>query len=87
MDINRMAVTLYIGMRKFGRRLHNLVAHAFIPNPEHKECVYNANNDVTNCRADNLYWISELERTRMWGHQLNRKLMLEQLKSHTPVVV
>lgn len=61
MDSGRMAVTLYIGKRKFGRRVHNLVAHAFVPNLEHKQYVYNRNLDCVNCRADNLYWVSAEE--------------------------
>ena len=61
MDNGRMAVTLYIGKQKFGRRLHNLVAHAFVPNPEHKQYVYNRNCEFENCRADNLYWVSAEE--------------------------
>ena len=69
----RMSVTLYNSSRqRFGKRLHNLVAQAFVPNPERKECVHNMNCDVTNCRADNLFWVSELERTQQWAHQLNR---------------
>ena len=71
LDNGRMAVALHTGKRKTARRLHNLVAHAFVPNLEHKECVYNANYDVTNCRADNLFWISEDERTKLWAHHLN----------------
>ena len=35
--------------------MHNLVAHEFVPNPQNKEYVYNANSDNANCRADNLF--------------------------------
>ncbi len=66
MDYNRMAVTLYIGKRKFGRRLHNLVAHAFIPNPERKQYVYNRNFETANCRAGNLYWVSAEEHAALF---------------------
>jgi hypothetical protein len=66
MDNGRMAVTLYTGKRKFGRRLHNLVAHAFIPNLEHKQYVYNRNFETENCRADNLYWVSSDEHAAMF---------------------
>ena len=54
-SIGRMNMTLYINGKGYGKRLHNLVANAFLPNPEQKEHVYNANLDVRNCRADNLY--------------------------------
>ena len=59
-SVGRMSVTLYINGKGYGKRLHNLVANAFVPNPDQKEFVYNANLDVRNCRADNLYWISSL---------------------------
>ena len=29
----RMSVTLYINGRGYGKRVHNLVANAFVPNP------------------------------------------------------
>ena len=35
-DCGRMAVTLYANNKKFGRRLHRLVAEAFVPNPDPK---------------------------------------------------
>ena len=79
-DCGRMAVTLYANNKKFGRRLHRLVAEAFVPNPDHKEFVYNINCDTANCRANNLYWISGLECNSLATQQVNRKLMLQELK-------
>ena len=32
----RMSVTLYINGRGYGKRVHNLVANAFVPNPSQK---------------------------------------------------
>ena len=32
----RMSVTLYINGRGYGKRVHNIVANAFVPNPSQK---------------------------------------------------
>jgi hypothetical protein len=80
-DNGRMAVTLYANNTKFGRRLHNLVAHGFVPNPDPKEFVYNVNFDNVNCRADNLFWISGLECNKHATQQVQRTLMLQELRS------
>ena len=86
-DNGRMAVTLYANNKKFGRRLHNLLAHEFVPNHQHKEYVYNANSDTANCRADNLFWISEKECNKLGSQQMVRKEMLEELKGYHRLVV
>ena len=86
-DNGRMAVTLYANNKKFGRRLHNLVAHEFVPNPQHKEYVYNANSDTANCRADNLFWISGQESDELFAQQMVRKDMLQELKGYHRLVV
>jgi len=83
----RMSVTLYISGKGYGKRLHNLVANAFLPNPEQKEHVYNANLDVSNCRADNLYWISEVECDKLAHHHMRRKAMLQELKGYHQLVL
>ena len=90
-SVGRMSVTLYINGKGYGKRLHNLVANAFVPNPDHKEFVYNANLDVRNCRADNLYWISSLDCDKLSFQHMHRKAMLQELKGccsylkHQPV--
>jgi hypothetical protein len=76
----RMSVTLYNDSQKYGRRLHNLVANAFVLNPDQKEYVYNANCDLRNCRADNLFWISGQECNKLFSQQMVRKEMLQDLK-------
>ncbi len=78
----RMSVALFHNKKQYGRRLHNLVAHAFVPNPEQKEYVYNLHFDFTNCRADNLYWISDQERQQLDSHHTNRRAMLGELKTY-----
>ena len=86
-DNGRMAVTLYANNKKFGRRLHNLVAHEFVPKLQNKEYVYNANSDNANCRADNLLWISGQECNKFFSQQMVRKEMLQELKGYHRLVV
>ena len=83
----RMSVTLYNDNKKYGRRLHILVANAFVPNPDKKEYVYNANCDLRNCRADNLFWISALECDKLSFQQMERKVMLQVLKDYHRLAV
>ena len=82
-----MSVTLSHNGKKYGKRLHILVAAAFLPNPDQKEHVYNSNLDVRNCRADNLYWISEAECNKLAHHHVHRKAMLQELKSYHQLAV
>jgi len=76
----RMSVTLCSNGKRYGKRLHNLVANAFLPNPDQKEHVYNANLDIRNCRADNLYWISAVDCDKLSHHHMCRKATLQELK-------
>ena len=76
----RMSVELRANGKGYGKRVHNLVATAFVPNPSQKEYVYNANLDVKNCRADNLFWISAVDCDKLAIHHTRRKAMLQELK-------
>jgi hypothetical protein len=77
----RMSVSLCSNKKKVSRQLHNLVANAFVPNPEHKQYVYHVNFDRTDCRADNLFWISEHERHQLAQQHWNKRAVLDELKA------
>lgn len=46
------------------KRVHRLVAEAFIPNPENKPFVCHRNNIKSDCHKDNLYWGNCSENTK-----------------------
>ena len=76
----RMSVELRANGKGYGKRVHNLTATAFVPHPSQKEPVYNANLDVKNCRADNLFWTSAVDCDKLAIHHTRRKAMLQELK-------
>ena len=43
------------------KKIHRLVAEAFIPNPNNKKCVDHINNDRHNNNIENLRWVSYSE--------------------------
>jgi predicted XRE-type DNA-binding protein len=54
------------------RYLHQLVAQAFVPNPEGKETVNHGDGDTSNNRASNLEWATHQEQQdHAWGSGLS----------------
>ena len=54
-------VILYSDGKKTFKRVHRLVAEAFIPNPDNKPCVDHKDRDRTNNAVENLAWVTSAE--------------------------
>lgn len=57
-------VSLSKGKRQYMKKVHRLVAQAFIPNPDNKRTVNHKDCNPSNNLLDNLEWATDLENTR-----------------------
>ena len=57
-------VDLCINGKKESKKLHRLVADAFVPNPEDKPDVNHLDGNKTNCQVHNLEWCTKSENLR-----------------------
>lgn len=56
-----LTVTLCKDSTKYTKKIHRLVAQAFIPNPEHKSEINHIDEDKTNNSVNNLEWSTRKE--------------------------
>ena len=56
-----LQVCLYIDGKQKSKKLHRLVAEAFIPNPENKKTVNHEDGNKKNCCVSNLCWATDSE--------------------------
>ncbi len=66
-----LRVTLYSGKRAKHRKIHRLVALAFLPRVKGKNTVDHTNGNTHNNRVDNLEWTTNAENVkRAWDNGL-----------------
>lgn len=64
----KLMVKLPVGEKKYKEiHVHQLVANAFIPNPEECECIYHKNGNIFDNSAKNLRWIDRHELGQLTG--------------------
>ena len=59
-----LVTDLYINGNRYTKRVHRLVAEAFIPNPDNKPEVNHKDGDRHNNAASNLEWVTKTENCR-----------------------
>ena len=72
-----LKVGLYYNKKSYTRKIHRLVAQAFIPNPRNKRTVNHKDGDKTNNKVWNLEWNTHLENIR---HAMKTGLMINWAK-------
>lgn len=68
-----MTIGLFIEHKRISRKLHRLVAEAFIPNPGKKYAVNHINGIKTDNRVDNLEWVTKSENEKHAFEFLGKK--------------
>lgn len=61
-----MRVTLYKKRKLHQKKINQLMAQAFIPNPENKPIAHHINHVTNDNRIENLMWFTIQENTKEW---------------------
>jgi hypothetical protein len=93
-DSGYWIITLTVDGKRVYKKIHRLVAEAFIPNPYNKPWVLHKDDNSINNKIDNLYWGTASDnirdsyrvgkRDRMVGEKSNRHVLKEK---DIPVIV
>lgn len=75
-------VSLYRNGKRTSKKIHRLVATAFIPNPENKPEVNHINHNKRDNRASNLEWVTSEENLTALFHSEKWQNYLESVKKH-----
>lgn len=68
----KLMVKLPVGDKKYKEfHIHQLVALAFVPNPNNYECTYHKDHDIFNNRCNNIGWIDRSELGKLTGGLTN----------------
>ena len=71
---------LYNNKKRFTKSIHRMIADAFIPNPENKECVDHINGNRQENSLNNLRWASKTE------NGINKKIQTNNSTGYTGVM-
>ena len=78
---------VYIALGKYGaKRLHRVVAAAFIPNPNDYPEINHIDEDKANCHLSNLRWVSRKENNNKFAYKRGGPRWCRQKRKEVKIV-